>query len=784
LKVVRRMAIFLLSLQFSSLFANPEIQTINNAKPVNTNSLMKDSATDPFEGSINDLLSTVTIAAKKKETPLTASGTVYVITEKDIERYGWRDMKEILAAIPNMDLVWNWNWLNGGQRGFTGNFSGTLLMIDGREVQNLFAGEAYMTNNFPSYRIKRVEVLQGPNSTLYGGNATQGIINIITKFGDKNKSDVSQIEFIKGEVETEQVAIVYKENHSDYEIGASASYFSSDQDFDELKNFVNDKNLYSRNPTHDPYRVTDFTNHTFYNAEKAWTVDVFARYKFLHIGYNYFDQRSANGIENVKYDYSGNESRRASRQFFAGINYNFLKDVSLLIEYKNVKESASWIVQTLKSVDFENFDKTYDQNQKDAMRKILDSIKGKCLGTPIDETCHFVDIGGTIQDDIKQDSITSELSLHINNLFSLIGGYKWSKTEIADRFGQKDTVYPNKNDKNKEKNWMSAARQDDHSLFIQNIANISEWLKLTTGIRFTYIDYKNEYKDYAWLPRASLVLMPHNSSAIKFTYGKAFRAPAHFERKGKAIEVDPEIMHMFEINYSQKLTADKISILNSLSIYQMTNTNMLSSVFDNNIEKSNNDRRKANPKIDEDTLPTPWIVKTSSHSVKGVEDYLKFNISSFSGFLGGRYIIPDKSIMNEQAKDSTLKQEFKANVPKYKIKAGLSYYLYGINAALFIDHWSKVDTITNNIEGTTIDNIDKKKEKMVQEVKYTVDGFTTININIGGKYEISPGVLVSLSLYAENIFNTGYYHANVRGATPVQYMQAPRNFRGRLTLSF
>ena len=37
--------------------------------------------------------------------------------------------------------MWQWNWLTGGQRGFTGNFSGTLLLIDGREVQNLLAAE-------------------------------------------------------------------------------------------------------------------------------------------------------------------------------------------------------------------------------------------------------------------------------------------------------------------------------------------------------------------------------------------------------------------------------------------------------------------------------------------------------------------------------------------------------------------------------------------------------------------------------------------------------------------
>src|SRR4051812_47574337 len=136
------------------------------------------------ESSFEDL-ARVVVASKNEEDILEAPGTVYVITDKDIERYGWREMREVLAAIPNMDLTWGWGWASGGQRGFRQNFAGTLLMIDGREVQNLLADEAMM-QNFPVHRIKRVEVLQGPGSTLYGSNANEGVINIVTKVADKD----------------------------------------------------------------------------------------------------------------------------------------------------------------------------------------------------------------------------------------------------------------------------------------------------------------------------------------------------------------------------------------------------------------------------------------------------------------------------------------------------------------------------------------------------------------------------------------------------------------------
>lgn len=141
----------------------------------------------------------VVTPSKREESILKSPGTVYVVTEEDIRRYGWRDIKEILAAIPNIDFKYDWNWLQGGQRGFTGSFSGTLLLIDGREVNNILAGEAFMANNYPSHRIKRVEITMGPSSAVYGSHAMQGVINIITKTAGARQEDVAEAEAIVGD---------------------------------------------------------------------------------------------------------------------------------------------------------------------------------------------------------------------------------------------------------------------------------------------------------------------------------------------------------------------------------------------------------------------------------------------------------------------------------------------------------------------------------------------------------------------------------------------------------
>src|SRR5688500_1928373 len=77
--------------------------------------------------SIEDLLNInvpIYLASQSREDILNSSGTVYVLNETEIRRYGWLNLREILAAIPNVDLVNAAGTMLGGQRGFVGNWTG------------------------------------------------------------------------------------------------------------------------------------------------------------------------------------------------------------------------------------------------------------------------------------------------------------------------------------------------------------------------------------------------------------------------------------------------------------------------------------------------------------------------------------------------------------------------------------------------------------------------------------------------------------------------------------
>ena len=126
----------------------------------------------------------VTTASKEPEQVWKTPAAIYVITQEDIRRYGATSIPEILRLAPGVEVarIDSDHWAIG-IRGFNGEFSKSLLvMIDGRSVYSpLFAGVYWQVQDTMIDDIDRIEVIRGPGGTIWGANAVNGIINIITK---------------------------------------------------------------------------------------------------------------------------------------------------------------------------------------------------------------------------------------------------------------------------------------------------------------------------------------------------------------------------------------------------------------------------------------------------------------------------------------------------------------------------------------------------------------------------------------------------------------------------
>jgi len=141
--------------------------------------------TNLSELSIEDLINVeVTTAAKKKQKLVETAAAVHVITREDIRRSGATSIPEALRMVPGLHVARiDGNKWSIGTRGFTGRFANSLLvMIDGRSVYtHLYSGVLWSMQDLPLDDIDRIEVIRGSGASLWGVNAVNGIINIITK---------------------------------------------------------------------------------------------------------------------------------------------------------------------------------------------------------------------------------------------------------------------------------------------------------------------------------------------------------------------------------------------------------------------------------------------------------------------------------------------------------------------------------------------------------------------------------------------------------------------------
>ncbi len=131
----------------------------------------------------------VTSVSKSAQSLGSAPASIYVITREEILRSGVMSVPEALRLAPNLQVTQlSSTTFSNGARGLAGrpdvqNFSNKILMlIDGRSVYSpLFSGIDYDMQDVLMDEVDRIEVISGPGATLWGANAMNGVINIITR---------------------------------------------------------------------------------------------------------------------------------------------------------------------------------------------------------------------------------------------------------------------------------------------------------------------------------------------------------------------------------------------------------------------------------------------------------------------------------------------------------------------------------------------------------------------------------------------------------------------------
>nr|CRH05993.1 putative TonB-dependent receptor [Candidatus Magnetococcus massalia] len=126
----------------------------------------------------------VTSVAKKRQLAANVATAMHVISQSDIQRSGAQSIPELLRMVPGVNVARiNANSWAVSIRGFNGRYARKLLVLmDGRSIYTpLFGGVYWDAHELMLQDVERIEVIRGPGGTIWGSNAVNGVINIITK---------------------------------------------------------------------------------------------------------------------------------------------------------------------------------------------------------------------------------------------------------------------------------------------------------------------------------------------------------------------------------------------------------------------------------------------------------------------------------------------------------------------------------------------------------------------------------------------------------------------------
>jgi len=130
---------------------------------------------------------TVFVTANRVDTPIDqVAGSISIIPGDEIEARHITNLGDVLRGMPGVDVVRS-GPIGGNTAVFLrgANSEHTLVLIDGVEANDpISPTRAFNFSDLDTNNIERIEILRGPQSTLYGSDALGGVINIITKKGD------------------------------------------------------------------------------------------------------------------------------------------------------------------------------------------------------------------------------------------------------------------------------------------------------------------------------------------------------------------------------------------------------------------------------------------------------------------------------------------------------------------------------------------------------------------------------------------------------------------------
>ncbi len=496
---------------------------------------------------INEIFTYAALEAKQKATTETstatqetledAPATIYVITAEDIEDNGYMSLNEILEDIPEFEIQYRNSPQNNNlvsARGVYGNDK-LLILKDGHRFNSMVNTSYTLMENYGVRYAKRVEIILGPASALYGADAYMGVVNIITAKGDETQA--AGITGSYGNYNTTHNAAYVGWGKGDVSFALEGGFYHTDgANINEV--YSDEFRFYNRN-----YLTNgDVLTGVFQNSTQNLPIEPFSlsrsgaylngRFDYKKFNFNVSINRETHSSSaGVRGEFS--PYWQSSRLGNSMLNINLHQDY---VFKKNKKWSASTnftssIVRLVPGGNFVNSFSSYQKAYKTA-----------------------IDLGGRLQQNVsyqihKRHSITAGLAFQ--HSFTLP-----QTSDLPDDLGfvnalsrvstvDLNVYYPGTNFVDNDGNSLKIY-QTFHYLrrwvaagFVEYRGNIADKLLITVGGRYDQIIDVSEYARttpkpsvtyFNFSPRMGLVYKPTKNLRFKFFAGQGFLQPSP-ERK-------------------------------------------------------------------------------------------------------------------------------------------------------------------------------------------------------------------------------------------------------------
>ncbi|WP_373000043.1 TonB-dependent receptor plug domain-containing protein [Sulfurimonas sp.] len=430
----------------------------------------------------------VTSASKVKENIKKTPASVTVITKEMIENTGANNIFDVLRSVPGLGVSQSNIYVDKiTVRGIETWFSEkVLILLDGHSLNAdlLNGGATGAYKNIPIELIKRVEIIKGPASALYGENAFTALINIITK---KAKDiDGAEVAVKYGSDNTKVANLAFGKSYDDYDLAANLNYIKSDGN--------------ERFAKSDAISQSGYTNPTLESVN--------AYLSFMH----------HNGI-------------------YLNANYNNTKDgprygVANALNNEDMSKKETYFVE----FGYKNrLNKYFDMHARTYYDSFEADNKWRVFPSGYPSAGHVDGMLGYVGYKTKKLGAEAVLTFQNDN-YTVVSGLSYEKQKLTDPWQKlnwnplTNAPLPSIQDfSDPSTNFIDEVEREFIAVYSELLYDLNNDLRLNVGFRYDhYSDFGGTFN-----PRVGASWSVNKNNVIKLMYGEAFRAPTFAELYNK-----------------------------------------------------------------------------------------------------------------------------------------------------------------------------------------------------------------------------------------------------------